>query len=171
MSDAALGVPPNSGDTDSWRDGLRQWATGHRQVYLRRPWLARVPVTGPPSGPNQIGWMDSALSALRDTGLDWAAKVGVISLVSGYVRHSAVLSQELSDGREELSQASAEREYGRALVRLVDPARFPEAAELFASPVFETPPGDESTEDSDFTFGLEVILDGVAEAVRRTDHR
>lgn len=115
--------------------------------------------------------MDSALSPLCDTGLDWAAKVGVISLVSGYVRHSAVLSRELSDGREELSQAAAEREYGRALVRLVDPARFPEAAELFASPVFEAPPGDESTEDSDLAFGLEVILDGVAEAVRRTDHR
>jgi hypothetical protein len=33
---------------------------------------------------------------LRDTGLDWAHKIGVLTLVGGYVLYSAVLSQDLA---------------------------------------------------------------------------
>jgi AcrR family transcriptional regulator len=169
MRDAGIGVPPELDIALPWREGLRRWADSERQAYLRRPWLVRVPVSGPPSGPNQIGWMDAALSVLRDTGLDWAAKVGVLMLVSGYVAQSVQLTQDLAEGRaEDVSQATAEREYGRALVELVAPERFPEAAKLFASTLFEAPPPDA---DADFTFGLEVILDGVAAAVRRAEGR
>jgi hypothetical protein len=54
-------------------------------------------------------------------------------------------------------------------VRLVDPDSFPEAARMFASPVFETvmPPEPSDRADPDFRFGLELILDGVATAIAR----
>ncbi|WP_020669533.1 TetR/AcrR family transcriptional regulator [Amycolatopsis nigrescens] len=171
MRDAGLGPPPPeiTRDAKSWRDGLRRWADDERHAYLRRPWLARVPLSGPPSGPNEIARMEVALAVLRDTGLDWAAKVGVLALVSGYVRHSALLFQDLAHGRAEgVDQAGAERDYGRALAKLVEPDRFPETAKLFASPLFETP---DQEADYDFTFGLELILDGVEVTVRRADER
>ncbi|WP_245645341.1 TetR/AcrR family transcriptional regulator [Pseudonocardia acaciae] len=163
MADAAIGSPPDL-DGMPWREGLRTWAHAEREVHRRRPWLCRVPVSGPPAGPNHIAWMDAALVAMRGTGLDWGAKVGVMSLVGGYVRQSATLSRELAAGRERgLDQAGAERSYGRALAALVTADRFPEAAKLFASTVFEQGGGP----DGDFAFGLEAILDGVAVAVRR----
>jgi len=161
MTDAARGEPPAL-ESGSWRDRLSRWAVAQQESYQRRPWLARVPTSGPPSGPNGVAWMEAGLAALRDTGLDWARKVGVLSLVSGYVRHDAVLSQDLAAGRAAgVDQASAEQAYGRALAKLVSPDRFPETVKLFASTVFQEP-----APDSDFTVGLEIILDGVASAVR-----
>ena len=67
--------------------------------------------------------------------------------------------------RQRLDQAQVEQAYGRALARLVDPARFPHAAQLFASDAFEASPDDVGDVDHDFVFGLELILDGVAATI------
>src|SRR5262245_41547129 len=52
MCDLALGPPPAI-DTrpEQWREGLEQWAVAERRLNHRRPWLARLPITGPPAGP------------------------------------------------------------------------------------------------------------------------
>jgi AcrR family transcriptional regulator len=172
MADAALGAPPDL-RPDGWRDGLRGWAFAQREVFARRPWLAHVPASGPPSGPNQIAWMEAALAILSATRLDWAHKVGVLSLISGYVVHSVRQYSELAEGRAEgQGQAAAERDYGRALVRLVDPVRFPETARLFSSTLFEAPSPDTPdaiVADADFSLGLAFILDGVAVRVERPE--
>jgi hypothetical protein len=56
------------------------------------------------------------------------------------------------------------------MAHLVDDERFPEAAKLFGSNLFETTQAQTSSApaDRDFTFGLELILDGVAAAVDAT---
>lgn len=161
MSDLAIGPPPEIGDTAGWRAGARQWIVANRQVYERHPWLASLPITGPPRGPYAIGWMDAMLRALRDTGLDWRAKVGVLNLVGGYVRTASAQERQLSQGRQEsgLDQAQSEQDYGRVLTELVDPGRYPEAAELFASDVFRSPPPQGT--DGGFAFGTELLLDGI----------
>ncbi|MEU8333567.1 TetR/AcrR family transcriptional regulator [Micromonospora sp. NPDC048839] len=172
MANAALGQPPRL-DTGDWREGLRRWAFAQRSVYQRRPWLTRVPASGPPAGPNQIAWMEAALAIMSRTHLDWAHKVGALSLISGYVAQSVRQYSELAEGRAEgKGQADAEREYGRALARLVDPARFPEVARLFSSPLFEAPPSDTpdaTIADADFSLGLELILDGIAVRIEGSD--
>ena len=170
MGDLAIGPSPQiSAAATDWRTGLRQWALAHRAIYVGHPWLAHLPVSGPPRGPNAIGWMDAMLQVLRSTGLDWATKVGILNLVGGYARHASVLTQQLEKGRRDagLDQTQVEQDYGRALVRLVEPDRFPEAAKLFASPLFHTPPERVAgePEDQDFAFGLELILDGVAATI------
>ncbi|MBG6068750.1 TetR/AcrR family transcriptional regulator [Micromonospora ureilytica] len=172
MADAALGPPPDI-DTTDWREGLRSWAFAHRAVLQRRPWLTRVPAAGPPSGPHQIAWMEAALAIMSGTLLDWAHKIGALSLISGYVVQSVRQYSELAEGRAEgQGQADAERDYGRALARLVNPDRFPETARLFSSTLFESPPSDtpdEAIADADFTLGLELILDGIAVRIARSD--
>lgn len=170
MGDFAIGPPPEvSASATDWRAGLRQWALAHRAIYVRRPWLAHLPVSGPPGGPNAIGWMDAMLQVFRSTGLDWATKVGILNLVGGYARHASLLTQQLEKGRRDagLRQAQVEQGYGKALVSLVDPGRFPEAAKLFGSPLFDAAPERVAGEpgDRDFVFGLELILDGVAAAI------
>ncbi|MEV0808363.1 TetR/AcrR family transcriptional regulator [Micromonospora sp. NPDC050200] len=172
MADSALGPPPDM-DTAGWREGLRSWAFAQRAVFQRRPWLTHVPTSGPPSGPNQIAWMEAALAIMSRTRLDWAHKVGVLSLISGYVVQSVRQHSELAEGRADgQGQADAERDYGRALVRLVDPERFPETARLFSSALFEAPPPgtpDATVADADFSLGLELILDGVTVRIEPGD--
>ncbi|TJZ59099.1 TetR/AcrR family transcriptional regulator [Streptomyces piniterrae] len=170
MADHALGTPPDI-DAGDWRDGLRTWADAQRSVFRQRPWLAQLPVSGPPSGPNHIAWMESALAILARTRLDWAHKVGALSLISGYVVQSVRQDHELAQGRPEgQGQVDAERAYGRALMNLVDPERFPETARLFSSTLFEAPPSgtpDTTISGADFSIGLEFILDGIAAQIER----
>ncbi|WP_433685607.1 TetR/AcrR family transcriptional regulator [Nocardia sp. CA-119907] len=123
---ADLGLGPATGPTESrgdWRTHLRRWALAQRAIFQRRPWLTRLPVAGPPRGPNAIGWMDAGLRCLRDTDLDWAAQVGVITVVSGYVRQAFVLARELEAGSRAagLEQTQVEQNYGHDLAELVDP--------------------------------------------------
>lgn len=171
MSDLGFGpaeYAEQTGPQGDWRTGLRRWASAQRAIFQRRPWLTQLPTTGPPRGPNAIAWMDAGLRNLRDTDLDWAAKIGVITVVSGYVRQAFSLASELEQGSRAagLDQTQVEQNYGRDLVRLVDPDRFPDAAQLFASNVFEVAPEEP---DADFTFGLELVLDGVAASIRRAN--
>ena len=93
----------------------------------------------------------------------------MLTLLSGYVRHSTLLALDLGGGRERSRRASeaAERHYGRTLAALVDAGRYPETAKLLASGLFERPPArqDSPQADPDFDFGLERILDGVEAVV------
>jgi AcrR family transcriptional regulator len=168
MHDSALGRPPRIGTPD-WRDGLRQWAAAARAVNRRRPWLNRIPISGPPSGPNEVAWLESGLSILRDTDLDWSGKVGCLTLLNGYVRHATLLSQDLAQGRGAGNRADAERDYAHALVELIDPADYPETARLLRSGLFETA-ADDPALDEDFAYGLERVLDGIAAAVADPSH-
>jgi AcrR family transcriptional regulator len=170
MHDAANGpVPESLNGTGPWRKRLRLWADEQAGVVERHPWLAHLQPSGPPSGPNGIDWFDAGLRALRTTGLGWGAKVGVLMIVSGYVISAARLAQAFAAGRESTGadQAEAEREYGRAMARLVEPARFPDAAALFGSGTLEDT--GEATGQEDYRFGLELLLDGVAVAVRAAE--
>lgn len=164
MVDHAQGPAPDLGADLGWRDGVRRWVAAIRARYAEHPWLIDIPMSGPPRGPNAISWLDALLRALRDTGLDTGTQIGVVGVVSGYLRNVLALAREFEHARRGtgLSQADAEQNYGRALVNLVDPARFPDAARLFAAGVWEQ--GTDTT-DHDLTFGLELILDGVAAAI------
>jgi AcrR family transcriptional regulator len=165
MGDHALGTPPCL-DADDWREGLRAWARAQRVVYQRRPWLTLLPVTGPPSGPRRIAWMEAALAILARTPLDWAHKLGALSLIGGYVVQSVRQEHDLARGRAQgQGQADAERTWGRALAGLVDPEHLPETARLLSSTLLQEQqedPSDAATSDADFSVGLELILDGIA---------
>jgi hypothetical protein len=175
MRDLAGGPAPDIGDEQGWRPGLRDWAVAQRELFERHGWLAQLPVSGPPSGPNAVSWMEACLRTLRGTGLAWGAKLGVLALVGGFVRSASQTRQQLAEGRRSTGQgqAQAERAYGLALARLVDPETCPETAALFGSQALAAPPEPGGTggldPDPDFTFGLEVLLDGVAAAIRRAD--
>lgn len=176
MGDFAYGAAPALDAVPCrWREGLRQWTLAMRALYTDQPWLTILPVSGPPSGPNAVAWMDACLRALRDTGLDWGAKLGIQTVLAGYVRHMALMAQDLAEGSRQAGQeqAQVEQDYGRALVQLIDPERFPDAAMLFASGVFESASeqvGDGPL-DEEFDFGLALILDGIAAEIENAAHR
>ncbi|MGH3352735.1 MAG: TetR/AcrR family transcriptional regulator [Nocardioides sp.] len=154
---------PEPNPDGSWRTGLRECAVALWELFRTRPWLPRVPIETAPSGPRQLAWLEQILATMAATRLDWGEKMVAVMLLSGYVRQSVLLTQDLTTGRDpDEQQAESERRYALAMVDLVDPQRFPEVAAMFASDVFASAAvPTETTERADFEAGLEIILDGI----------
>ena len=163
---------PESDPNATWRTGLRECTVALWELFRARPWLPRVPIETAPSGPRQLGWLEQTLATLSTTGLDWGEKMTAVMLLSGHVRQSVLLTQDLTTGRDpDERQAESERRYAQAMRELVDPARFPEVAAMFGSDLFAS--GDaptEITERADFEAGLEIVLDGIAAKVEGSRH-
>lgn len=167
MADAALEDPPELPAGGDWRAGLTVWTTSVLDGLRKHPWYSRVPLHGPPAGPRNLAWFDRGLSALADTPLEEAEKVGImmglITLVHGQLRFSV----ELAEGFQGNPDAFG-RSYSHALRVVVDPRRMPALARVVTAGVFDHDElYDESDVDAEFTFGLELYLDGVAAYLAR----
>jgi AcrR family transcriptional regulator len=160
MVDTALGAPPTAEHAEEdWRTGLARWAVGVRDAYRRHPWSLRVPISGPPLGPNNVAWLEQALRSLAGTPLSEQAKLSCILLLSGFVRNDATLTADFA------AAGSAEPDmprYGELLSHLIDAANFSALHQAIASGALN----DEDGINAEFDFGLELILDGIDTLIR-----
>ena len=167
MLDHAYGRPdPAALAGRDWRERLTAWATHLRDLLLVRPWILSVPVKEPPLAPNQMSWMEIGLQSLTDTELTEQEKLSAILLIDVYVRGITQLSVHITD--PQMSPAEADRIYGARLAALIDPDRLPGIAAAFGSGSL--------TDGSDFAvdefgFGLETVLDGIANRISRASSR
>ncbi|HEY7631205.1 MAG TPA: TetR/AcrR family transcriptional regulator [Thermoleophilaceae bacterium] len=155
MADAAIGPPPaRAGEDEGWRAGLERWASGYHDRLREHVWALEVPISGPPTTPNAVAWLEDGLRSLGETGLPEDEKASVVLVLSGYVRSEAILTAGLvaAHGRSDVMSG-----YAPLLRRLTDPQRFPALHQLLDAGVFDE--GDDP--DDEFRFGLERILDGV----------
>jgi AcrR family transcriptional regulator len=161
MVDTAIGSPdqPDPADED-WRFGLKRWATGVRDAYRRHPWSLKVPITAPPLGPNNVAWLEAALESLAETPLAEQQKLSVVLLISGFVRNEATLTADFAAAAGDQVRPG----YGSVVSQLIGPAGFPALHRAIASGALD----DDDDLDSEFTFGLERILDGVEALIART---
>ncbi|MFJ6672073.1 TetR/AcrR family transcriptional regulator [Actinosynnema sp. NPDC091369] len=167
MADAALDDPPELPADGDWRTGLTTWTTCVLESLRKHPWYSRIPLHGPPAGPRNLAWFDRGLSALAGTPLAEAEKVGVvmglITLVHGQLRFSVELAEGFQDNPEAFG-----RTYSHALRTVVDPRRMPALSRVVAAGVFDHDAlYDESDVDEEFSFGLDLYLDGVAAYLAR----
>jgi AcrR family transcriptional regulator len=161
MVDASLGPAPTASAPDEgWRAGLARWAWAELAGMRRHPWVLQVPITKPPTTPNQVAWLEQGLRSLRDTGLSETEKLSVILLLTSYVRIYATLTAEIGAAGQGSQEAMSA--YGRLLAKLTDPERFPALHAVIAAGVFDAP--DEP--NAEFVFGLERVLDGIDALVR-----
>ena len=160
MVDSAVGTPPPTPPDEDWRSGLTRWAVGVRRAYQRHPWALRVPISAPPLGPNNVAWLENALRALRGTPLSEQQKLSTVLLVSGFVRNDVTLDLDLAAGA---GGQQVMPTYARMLGALIEGGDFLALADAVASGALE----DEDDPDSEFEFGLERILDGVAALISR----
>jgi AcrR family transcriptional regulator len=160
MVDAALGPPPATA-TEGWRDGLAQWAWAQHERIRTHPWTVRVPISGPPTTPNQVAWLEAALCLLAPTGLAEHEKASTVLLLSGYIRGEASLTAEIEAHFTSADPDRAMSAYADLLRRLLEPERFPALHTLLAAGVFDHA----DHPDVEFAFGLERILDGIGTLV------
>jgi len=95
MTDLALGPPAES--SGGWRVRLEAWARAAHERFRRHPWALEATIGPRPLGPNEVGWMDQAVAALADTGLDGSEMLDVAATLIGHVR-SMVQQQSAMPG-------------------------------------------------------------------------
>lgn len=155
MVDAGLGTPPPPVRGEDWRAGLTRWAVGVRAAYQSNPWALRVPISGPPLGPNNVAWLDNALQALTDTPLTEQEKLSCVLLVSGFVRNDVTLALDFAESSGGQSQMPG---YGQLLARLTTAEELPSLHRAIQSGSLDDP----DDPDAEFNFGMARILDGIA---------
>jgi AcrR family transcriptional regulator len=154
MVDTALGPPPELSSAE-WRSGLATWAAAERAAYRRHPWSLRVPINGPPLGPNNVAWLNAALQCLAETNLSEQEKLSSVLLITGFVRNEATLTADFSAAS---AGHDATLTYGAILRYLTTPEQFPALHRTLQSGSLD----DEEGMGNEFDFGLERILDGIA---------
>jgi AcrR family transcriptional regulator len=161
MVDDVLGSPSPALPGEDWRSGLTRWAVGVRDAYRRHPWALRVPISAPPLGPNNVAWLENALRTLAETPLSEQQKLSTVLLVSGFVRNESTLTADFAaaSGGEQVMPG-----YGAIVARLTEAASFPALHRAIASGALD----DDDDLDSEFTFGLDRILDGVEVLIGQT---
>lgn len=152
MSDHAFGTPP-AHDDRSWRGGVHRWADALWELYLRHPWMVRVPNRTAPTGPNELAWFEALLNPLAKAALTHAEMVALATFISSSVRDLARIATELVPGA--LS-------YGDVLRGVLDGDGFPTLASVIRSGTFDTA----GTEQDDgikpvVALGLDKLMDGI----------
>ena len=165
MSDAAVERPEPMPEGVDWRTGLTFWADGVLTAIRRHPWYSKVPISGPPAGPNNLAWFDSALGVLKDTGLPEEAKVGVVMGLITYVQGEIRMAFDLAAGYAE--NPDAFQRFGSTLRQVADPRVYPAVARTVEAGVFDEVGSFEEDNEADFDFGLQLYLDGVAAFIAR----
>ncbi|GAA1059633.1 TetR/AcrR family transcriptional regulator [Agromyces bracchium] len=165
MQEQGIGLPPEPEaglDDADWRERLRGLGRAQVDVHRAHPWLLDIPIQGTPITPNNLAWMDAMLDALSAAPLDEDERVAIILLVTGQLRWQSTIErsyevaagaagidpQTIDDGRSAVLDAFVTAEEFPALRRAVDAGVFREGEDPFA-------------------FGLERVLDGVAEYIAR----
>jgi AcrR family transcriptional regulator len=175
MVDEALG-PPVASATQSggWRDRLAAWAYAYRDRLQAHPWVMAVPVAEPPILPYQVQWTEPGLDALAATPLTEQQKLSSLVLVNVYVRGQTQLSLGFDaslaapagagSGADGGASGDAGVRYGRRLLALADPGRYPRLTAAVTSGSLEDG-SDFAT--GEFAFGLNTVLDGMAARIAR----
>ena len=166
MVDAAIPEHPVL-DGRPWRDYLAAWTRANRDHLLDRPWLLLLTGRTPPAGPRMLRWLDRALAALAGTGLDFGERINIASTLTGYAVSQAALAHSMTSTAAAASDDSIAglADYGDILGQVLDPEGYPELTAAVRANAFGA--AEEWIDDADFTFGLDLLLDGIEALITR----
>lgn len=156
LTDAGIGPPPDD-LPEQWRAGATAWVRAVIERYRARPWLAQLPVRGAPVTPNLLGWLESLLRVLRDTGLPSGDQLSAAILLDSYARSIAGLANDLAASEAPPVQSP---EVMGFLYPLLAERGYPLIATMLMGGEYADTPV-----DPDIEFGLRRILDGLQQLV------
>ncbi|MEU7730197.1 TetR/AcrR family transcriptional regulator [Streptomyces sp. NPDC040724] len=165
MADAGVGAPPDpsAGEGADWRELLTEWAYAQRAVLMANSWILRIPITAAPVSPNQLAWMERGLASMAGTSLKESEKLSTIILIGGLVRNEATMAADMMDAivKSGVAPEQALGQYVRTLRLMTGPDSHPAVTRLLDSDAFSG----SGEPDFQFRFGLNRILDGLAELI------
>jgi AcrR family transcriptional regulator len=138
--------------TTEWRTAMRERARSHRAAMRRHPWAIGFMEGRMQPGPESLRVHDATLGVLRAAGFPFRDAVHANSLLDAYVYGFALQERGLPS-RADGSTAEVMREQARDVPDMHDYRYLVEAMGEFAGAGFDY--------DAEFTFGLELILDGI----------
>lgn len=151
MLERAIGSPPAPAADVDWRAALTSWAELMLDRLSGHAWALEVTALGGRAvGPNEVGWMESALAAMPD-GLTGAERMDAIATIAGHVR---TMAGQAGSGETEFSAA-----IGLVLREHAD--RFPSVTQAVREVATH------GGADEAFHFGLGRFLDGLEAYLRR----
>lgn len=173
MLDSAMDAEPPAprGDGD-WRAGLEEWCRSVLETYRAHPWIIFVSLSGPPSGPNGLRWMEAGLRELVASGLDTGEALQMLTMLSAVLRETIRLEVEMTRAAQSTGSTlvQVESDYSRGLRRVVTEERFPTIARMLREGVLDEAP-DPGTDRiggpaEELDFGIRRVLDGIESYVR-----
>ncbi|MFF0814503.1 TetR/AcrR family transcriptional regulator [Rhodococcus sp. NPDC003318] len=159
ISDRALGAPPSLAPDLPWREGLSAWAIAEYAAVMRHTWWLQLPIVAPPTGPNNMRWLDAGLGTLAAVALPAVLKVRIILSTSLFVIGRARFSNDIAVA------AAVDDDYATLLPALLDRERFPHLVAALSAGGFGDGDGDEDWAEHDFRFALNLLLDGVEKLI------
>jgi AcrR family transcriptional regulator len=152
MIDSVADSPPQFAESSSpWSTRLKEWAHRCLAIYQGHQWfLEATTARRSPMGPNELAWMEAALSMLAESGLEPTKRHHAFFTIIGHVRGHATF-QHARQG------CGAGKEWMRDLAQIVrqEPNRYPALLGVLRSGAFS-----ESVAGA-FDFGLDCFLDGI----------
>ena len=152
MADTVLGEPPDYVDLpDEWRPRLERWARRMRAVFQEHAWALRISGPGRVLGPNELGWIESAVQVLASTGLTGAEQTDAVLAISGHVKNWVQYSAEQPSGQ--IGAGHYVSQLGELVVAHQD--RYPALMTAISAGAVGTSSGEGEE------FGLRCVLDGI----------
>lgn len=159
MQDQAIGLPSRAPlEADDWRDGLTICYRELLEMYATHPWILDIDITGMPSTPNNLVWMDYGLAVLRDSPLGHPERLATVLALTGSARWESYINRGYEVRAAETGVNPSERDVTDAHIMstLVTAEQFPFLYEAIQAGVF-------TAEGNPFEYGLSRLLDGVAQ--------
>lgn len=158
--DTAIGpADPAILDGEGWRTRAENWARSIGTALLRHPWLAGLALTRPPLGPAAVSWLETGVRCFDDTPLSGRQRMSSLLLIDGFVRQHVRQTVQM-----QLTQIPDDRPgYDSALSALTTPEAHPGITAALTGPHHE----DDDYYETELTFGLTIILDGLATLIDR----
>lgn len=149
-----IALPPE--DTD-WRSAIRDRCVSAREVLNRHPWAPPLMESRTSPGPATLRHHDAVVGCFRRGGLSIEMTAHAYAIIDSYIYGFALEEAYLpSGGGEGMSELAGD-------MAAVFAERYPHLLELTVEHVLQ--PG--YSFGNSFGFGLDLIIEGLAEAARR----
>jgi len=154
LADIAVGeieVPSIGGD---WRAALRRRAISAREMLARHPWAAGLIESRTNPSPARSRYPEAVLGSFRQAGFSVEMAIHAFFTLDSYIYGFAVQERNLPSGTPEQLASVAQD-----ILRALPPAEYPYLNEVIVGHVLKL--GFDYADE--FEFGLDLILDGLAE--------
>lgn len=156
MVDRVIGAIAIPEEGSHWRSAMAQRAASARAVLARHAWVIGLLEAGATPGPHAMRYLDAIIGSLRAAGFSMEGAGRAFMLLDSYVYGHVIQESHLPFGApDDGARGAASTTEAEAL------RAFPHLAAMYDHA--STHP---HSLDDEFTFGLEVVLDGL-ERLRR----